>query len=109
MTGVAVAQTAATGAQIQMPEPIAVNLTGYTIHQTVDFGGHVVGVKGSGAMYNTMVNVQSGPRMLNQTVEMHALPGKQEFAVRYTLRSQQRLRRRSNQRDKTDFLEGQAL
>ena len=75
MTGVAVAQTAATGAQIQMPEPIAVNLTGYTIHQTVDFGGHVVGVKGSGAMYNTMVNVQSGPRMLNQTVEMHALPG----------------------------------
>ena len=27
-------------------------------------------------MYNTMINVHSGPRMLNQTLEMHSLPGK---------------------------------
>src|ERR1700677_828813 len=48
---------------------------GYVIHQTADLGGHIVGVSGSGAMYDTLVNLQSGPRILGQTFTMHALPG----------------------------------
>jgi hypothetical protein len=48
---------------------------GYTIHQSVDLGGRVVDSSGSGAMYDTLVNLQSGPRILSQTLEMHALPG----------------------------------
>lgn len=76
LTGVAVAQTPATGAQIQTPGAITVIPDGYSIHQTVDMGGHMVGLSGSGAMYDTMVNMHSGPRMLNQTLEMHSLPGK---------------------------------
>jgi hypothetical protein len=48
---------------------------GYTIHQTADLGGHIVEQSGSTAMYDTLVNIQSGPRVLGQTYEMHALPG----------------------------------
>jgi hypothetical protein len=76
MTGVAVAQAPTPGAQIATPDPTPIIPDGYSIHQTFDMGGHMVGLSGSGAMYNSMVNIQSGPRMLNQTLEMHALPGK---------------------------------
>jgi hypothetical protein len=60
-------------------EPIPVSTTpisapaGYSIHQTVDVGGHMVGLTGSGAMYDTLVNLQSGPRVLGQTLEMRSL------------------------------------
>ncbi len=43
--------------------------TGYSAHSSVDVGGRIAGLSGSGAMYDTMVNVQSGPRMLGQTFE----------------------------------------
>jgi hypothetical protein len=36
----------------------------------------MVGLTGSDAMYDTMVNMQSGPRVLGETFELHALPGK---------------------------------
>lgn len=54
---------------------------GYAIHQTADLGGHIVGVSGSGAMYDTLVNLHSGPRILGQTFTMHALPGSKHFLV----------------------------
>jgi hypothetical protein len=47
----------------------------------VDFGGHVSSLSGSGAMYDTLVNIQSGPRVLGQTFEMHALPGTQHTLI----------------------------
>jgi hypothetical protein len=47
---------------------------GYTIHQTADLGGHIANVYGSGAMYDTLVNIHSGPRVLGETYEMHAVP-----------------------------------
>ena len=50
-------------------------------HQTVDVGGHMVGLTGSGAMYDTLVNMQSGPRVLGETFEMRALPGKKHTLV----------------------------
>jgi hypothetical protein len=48
---------------------------GYVIRQSADLGGHLVGVSGSGAMYDTLVNLHSGPRILGQTFTMHAVPG----------------------------------
>ncbi len=68
MTGIAAAQLPAPGDKMAVPE-------GYTAHQTVDVGGHVVGLSGSGAMYDTLVNTQSGPRVLGETFELRALPG----------------------------------
>lgn len=47
----------------------------YSVHQSFDVGGHIANPYGSGAMYDTMVNMQSGPRILNQTLEVHALDG----------------------------------
>jgi hypothetical protein len=67
--GIAVAQAPAPDAQ-----PASVP-SGYTVHQTVDLGGHISAVSGSQAMYDTLVNVQSGPRILGETFEMRALPG----------------------------------
>ncbi|MEO6817372.1 MAG: hypothetical protein ABI177_11790 [Edaphobacter sp.] len=43
---------------------------GYAIHQSVDFGGHFVSHSGSGAMYDTLVNIQSGPRVLDFSLNM---------------------------------------
>ncbi len=74
-SGIAAAQQLpAPGAQMAVPE-------GYAAHQTVDVGGHVVGLSGSGAMYDTLVNTQSGPRVLGETYEMRALPGNKQSLV----------------------------
>jgi hypothetical protein len=86
-TGVAIAQTAAAAqtpaakpdaptAEASLPAaPEQVVENGYLIRQSADLGGHLVGVSGSGAMYDTLVNLHSGPRILAQTYTMHALPG----------------------------------
>jgi len=47
---------------------------GYTLHESIDLGGHVANVDGSGEMYDTLVNQQSGPRILGETFELRALP-----------------------------------
>jgi len=47
---------------------------GYTLHESIDLGGHVANIYGSGAMYDTLVNQQSGPRILGETYELRALP-----------------------------------
>ncbi|WP_026441612.1 hypothetical protein [Pseudacidobacterium ailaaui] len=46
---------------------------GYAIHQSIDLGGRIVDYSGSGPMYDTLVNLQSGPRILSQALEMHAV------------------------------------
>ena len=48
---------------------------GYTAHHSIDMGGRMDSIVGSGAMYNSLVNVHTGPRVLGETFEMHALPG----------------------------------
>jgi hypothetical protein len=68
MTGIAAAQLPAPGAKMAVPD-------GYKAHQTVDVGGNIVGLSGSGAMYDTLVNTQSGPRVLGESFELRALPG----------------------------------
>jgi len=54
---------------------------GYTLHESIDLGGHVANVDGSGAMYDTLVNQQSGPRILGETYELRALPGTKNTLV----------------------------
>jgi len=67
-TGIAVAQTPAPETQpVTAPK-------GYTVHQAVDLGGRIANVNGSGSMYDTLVNEQSGPRVLGETFTMRALP-----------------------------------
>jgi hypothetical protein len=75
MTGIASAQTPtpATAAVPAAPHPMVEG--GFVIHQTADLGGHIVGIVGSGAMYDTLVNIHSGPRVLGETYSLHAVPG----------------------------------
>ncbi len=71
VAGVAAAQNPAVpGTTTEMSIP-----AGYTIHQSVDMGGRIANINGAGPMYDTLVNLQSGPRVLNQTFEMRAAPG----------------------------------
>jgi hypothetical protein len=57
---------------------------GYAIHQSFDLGGHIAEYSGSDAMYDTLVNIQSGPRILAQSLEMHKV-GKTSFPLFDTL------------------------
>jgi hypothetical protein len=47
---------------------------GYTLHESIDLGGRAANIDGSGAMYDTLVNQQSGPRIMGETFELRALP-----------------------------------
>ncbi len=44
-------------------------------------GGRMTNMVGSPAMYSTLVNLQSGPRMLGESFEMHAVPEKKHTLV----------------------------
>ena len=78
---IAVAQNPTPAAPFPAPEAQMTTPTGYTIHQSVDLGGRITNPTGSGAMYDTLVNLQSGPRVLGETFEMRALPGKKGTLV----------------------------
>ncbi|HTT19957.1 MAG TPA: hypothetical protein VMG82_13485 [Candidatus Sulfotelmatobacter sp.] len=45
---------------------------GYAIHQSVEFGYRVSDVTGSQQMYNTLVNLRTGPRLLDQSLSMQS-------------------------------------
>jgi hypothetical protein len=46
---------------------------GYVIHSSVDLGYRYTNVTGSGDMYDTLVNLQTGPRFLDETFSMQSL------------------------------------
>jgi hypothetical protein len=54
---------------------------GYTLHESIELGGRVANIDGSGAMYDTLVNLQSGPRLLGETFELRALPSTKNTLV----------------------------
>jgi hypothetical protein len=61
---------------IPMAACIASKMTtpeGYSAHHSVDVGGRVANKVGSGAMYDTMVNLQSGPRVSGESMELRKL------------------------------------
>ena len=81
ITGIGLAVSlAAAGAVAQDATPPKGTIKdGYAIHQSYDLGGHIADYSGSNAMYDTLVNLQSGPRILNQSLEMHAVGKKTKF------------------------------
>ena len=74
LTGTAVAQAPIFVSHQAAPD-------GYTLHESIDLGGHVANIDGSGAMYDTLVNEQSGPRILGETFELRALPNTKNTLV----------------------------
>jgi len=44
----------------------------YEVKQTFEFGGRVADFTGSRSMWSSYVNVDSGPRLLEQTLDMHS-------------------------------------
>ncbi len=62
------------GAQMSIPQ-------GYAAHYSIDMGGRMTNQYGSGSMYDTLVNYQSGPRVLGESFEMHALPSNKHTLV----------------------------
>lgn len=59
----------APGTEMSIPD-------GYTAHHSVDLGGRMTDITGSQAMYSTLVNMQEGPRVLGESFDLHAIPGK---------------------------------
>ena len=57
----------------QSGEPDGITSGGYIVHSSVDFGYRSRDVTGSVNMYDTLVNLQSGPRILDQTLSMRSL------------------------------------
>lgn len=74
IAGIAVAQNTPASA-VPTAETHVTVPDGYTLHQSIDLGGRIANVNGSPSMYNTLVNLQSGPRVLGETFELRALPG----------------------------------
>jgi hypothetical protein len=74
MTGIAAAQISAPSEPMAVPD-------GYKSHGSVDLGGRIADIKGSGAMYDTLVNQQSGPRVLGGTFDLRALPANKHTLV----------------------------
>src|SRR5215471_14617499 len=70
-------------AQDQSSDPSAPNppaaseegkdIGGYHVTQSVEVGGRITNVTGSQPMYNTLVNYQTGPRVLEQSLTMQSL------------------------------------
>ncbi|HWB32959.1 MAG TPA: hypothetical protein VG714_07295 [Acidobacteriaceae bacterium] len=77
--GIAVAQDA--NPAVPAPEPQFSTPDGYTSHHTIDMGGRIANITGSGSMYDTLVNLHSGPRILGESYTLHALPGKKHALV----------------------------
>jgi hypothetical protein len=75
-TGIAMAQNQnpSPGNPFPAAEPQMNVPPGYAMHGSVDVGGRMANIKGAGAMYDTLVNLESGPRVQGETFEMHALP-----------------------------------
>jgi hypothetical protein len=48
---------------------------GYIIHQAIEIGAHFVGSSGNQDVYNSFVNLDTGPRLLEYNLSMHAQPG----------------------------------
>jgi hypothetical protein len=57
----------------QTDEEKGIDQGNYNIKQSIEFGGRFTNIVGDQQAYNTMVNLQEGPRLLNFTTEMRSL------------------------------------
>jgi hypothetical protein len=55
----------------------------YNVKQAIEFGGRITSISGDLQTYNTMVNLQDGPRLLNFTTEMRSLDHRGTFFDRF--------------------------
>ncbi|MFZ0798758.1 MAG: hypothetical protein WAM98_13310, partial [Terriglobales bacterium] len=65
------AQSSSAG-QTPSGEPDGVTSGGYLIHSSVEVGYRATDITGSGDMYDTLVNLQQGPRVLDETLSMQS-------------------------------------
>jgi hypothetical protein len=70
------------GAQ-QPEEQKGIDQGNYNIKQSIEFGGRITDISGNEQTYNTMVNLQDGPRLLNFTTEMRSLDHRGTFFDRF--------------------------
>ena len=61
------------------PAPKETVRDGYTVHQSIDVGGHIANENGNPGMYDTLVNMHSGTRILEQSLQMRAVPDATHF------------------------------
>ena len=57
----------------QQDEEKGLDQGNYNVKQSIEFGGRITSISGDQQTYNTMVNLQDGPRLLNFTTEMRSL------------------------------------
>jgi hypothetical protein len=65
-------QMAGGEADASAQEPEGWNGFGYVVHQTIETGYRVSDVSGSQQMYNTLINLPQGPRLLEQSLSMQS-------------------------------------
>jgi hypothetical protein len=75
------AQNPTPSVPLPTPETRMSTPAGYAIYESVDLGGRIANATGSQAMYSNLVNLQSGPRVQNETFRMHVLPGQKNTLV----------------------------
>jgi len=66
------AQTASDGTSQAQAAPEVVERGGYVIHQSIEIGYRVSEITGSEQMYNTLVDLRTGPRFLDQSLSMQS-------------------------------------
>src|SRR5260370_40395225 len=57
----------------QDDEQKGVDQGNYNVKQSIEFGGRFTNISGDSQAYNTFVNLQQGPLLLNFTTEMRSL------------------------------------
>jgi hypothetical protein len=67
----------------QTDEETGIEQGNYNIKQSVEFGGRITSISGNLQTYDTMVNLQDGPRLLNFTTEMRSLDHRGTFFDRF--------------------------
>ncbi|MGB7730823.1 MAG: hypothetical protein WBL50_22540 [Candidatus Acidiferrum sp.] len=67
----------------QFDEQNGINQDNYNIKQAVEFGVRITSISGDLQTYDTMVNLQQGPRLLNFTTEMRSLDHHGTFFDRF--------------------------
>ena len=68
----AAAQTAGSNAGQSQSQPEAWESNGYVIHQSIEIGYRSSDVAGSVQMYNSLVDLRTGPRFLEQSLSMQS-------------------------------------
>jgi len=68
----AVAQTSGNSPNQNPSQPEGWESNGYVVHQSIEIGYRANDVTGSQQMYNSIVNLRTGPRLLDQTLSMQS-------------------------------------